>query len=124
MYLGMGFPQVLIFPLMADMIDEIVVKSNKRQEGTIIAIIFTIINIIPTIFLSLIIAGIFISTGFIPGLYVQSANALLGIRVSFALIPLIFFLVGFLIIFLYDLNVARVINNQESLNSRDLALAK
>ncbi len=120
----MGFPQVLIFPLMADMIDEIVVKSNKRQEGTIIAIIFTIINIIPTIFLSLIIAGIFISTGFIPGLYVQSANALLGIRVSFALIPLIFFLVGFLIIFLYDLNVARVINNQESLNSRDLALAK
>ncbi|MBD3253724.1 MAG: MFS transporter [Candidatus Lokiarchaeota archaeon] len=114
--IGNGAIYVATYPMLSDVIDEIVVLTSKRKEGIYIgirtffmrlsyisqAIIFTIVHVL---------------TGFnpIPGAE-QSPLALFGIRLHSSIIPMIILIVGGLVFWkLCDLRPDKVKNIKEKL---------
>ncbi|MFX0070897.1 MAG: MFS transporter [Candidatus Hermodarchaeota archaeon] len=97
---------------LADVIDEAVVNTCERQEG--------VYNGINTFFMRLAIVGQAVSfaivhslTGFVEGSETQSAQAIIGIQIHFAVIPLISLFLGVLIFWkYYDLRPDKVSENQ------------
>ncbi len=95
--------RVGIDPVFADTIDEAIVKSGKRMEGTFMGLrsFFLSLN---SIVIALIIAISHELTGFDPNAESQTPLALFGIRVQAALFPMFLNLLALLVfIFIYDL---------------------
>ena len=121
---GLGAFWVLMFPNFSDVVDDIVVKTGKRQEGTLSGIrIFT--ERISLIILAISFATILPLTGYIagadPGQTSQTPLAQLGIRFLIAGIPMIFYFIAFLLIWkVYDLDKAKVAENAEIIKQKQL----
>ena len=121
---GIGAFWVLMFPAFSDTVDDIVVKTGKRQEGTLSGIrIFT--ERISIIILALSFAIVHPLTGYRagadPGQNSQTLLAQFGIRFLMAGIPMIFYFLAFLLIWkVYKLNKAKVAENTEILNQKQL----
>ena len=102
----------MLNPVLADVIDESVVKTGKREEG--------LYNGFQTFFARLAFAAQAVSfaiihslTGFQEGATTQSETAIWGIHMHLALIPMIFMIVGLLIFNkMYDLTPDLVNENQ------------
>ena len=90
-------------PVMADVVDEAVIKSGKRIEGALMGV-YTFFNRLALIAQGLIFAIVHVITGFDPSATTQTPLALFGIRIHTAFIPMVLCLLG-LIVFIkvYDL---------------------
>jgi len=121
---GIGAFWVLMFPSLSDVIDDIVIKTGKRQEGTLSGIrIFT--ERLSIIILAISFAIIHPLTGYVPGANPgktsQTLQAQFGIRFLMAGIPMIFYFLAFLLIWkMYKLDKAKVIENSEILKQKQL----
>lgn len=121
---GIGAFWVLMFPSLSDVIDNIIVNTGKRQEGTLSGIrIFT--ERISIIILAVSFAIIHTLTGYIPGAdpgkNSQPLLAQFGIRFLMAGIPMIFYFLAFLLIWkFYELDKAKVAKNSEILIQKQL----
>lgn len=121
---GIGAFWVLMFPAMSDTIDDIVVKTGKRQEGTLSGIrIF--IERLSIIILALSFAIIHPLTGYRagapPGQTSQTVLAQFGIRLLMAGIPMVFYFIAFLLIWkVYELDKAKVEENTAFLKQKQL----
>jgi Na+/melibiose symporter-like transporter len=109
---GIGSLWTLMFPCFSDVIDENVLITNKRQEG-----IYNGIRLFVGRFATVIQAISFMIvhtlTNYQPGAETQAPLALFGIRVIMALIPMLFYFTGFLVMWkFYDLTPDKVTNNQ------------
>jgi GPH family glycoside/pentoside/hexuronide:cation symporter len=108
MGVGVGAIWICIYPIYGDVIDEIVVKTKKREEAVYfgIRVFFArIAFIVQAIVFSL----IHISTGFNPELKEQTQLALIGLRFQMALIPMIILFLGALMFWKwYDLKPSKV----------------
>jgi GPH family glycoside/pentoside/hexuronide:cation symporter len=112
--IGVGAIWICVYPIYGDVIDEIVVETEKREEAVYfgIRIFFARIAYIVG---AVVFALLHISTGFDPALETQTDLALLGLRLQMALIPMLFlFLGGFIFWKWYDLKPDKV----ESIKSR------
>jgi GPH family glycoside/pentoside/hexuronide:cation symporter len=104
----------------SDCIDEIVIDTGKRQEGIFLGIRTFMVRI-SIIIQAFTFWAIHITTGFDPASKNQSDLALLGLRIQFALAPMIIMLIGLIVfLFLYDLTPEKVKSNQTKL--KDLRL--
>lgn len=104
----------------ADCIDEIVIDTEKRQEGIFLGIRTFMVRL-SIIIQAFIFWAIHITTGFDPTSKSQSDLALLGLRIQFALAPMIIMLIGLIaFLILYDLTPAKVKANKAKL--KELAL--
>jgi len=120
LFLG-GF-WVMIFPVMADVIDESVVITGKREEGVYSGFsqFFARIGLIAQ---TLTFAIIHTLTGFIEGGTpdVQPASAAFGIQLHLGLIPAIFIFIGALFFWTYyDLTPEKIQANQVKLGELGL----
>ncbi len=121
---GIGAFWTLMFPCMSDAIDDIVVKTGKRQEGTLSGIrIF--VERLSIIILAISFAVIHTLTGYRagapPGQSSQTELAQFGIRFLMAGIPMIFYFIAFLLIWrVYKLDKERVAENTDSLKQKQL----
>jgi Na+/melibiose symporter-like transporter len=105
---GVGAIWIAIYPIYGDVIDEIVVKMEKREEAIFfgIRVFFARVSIIIQ---AITFALVHFMTGFNPEQSIQSPSALLGIRMQVALIPmLILYLGGLLFWRYYDLSSSRI----------------
>ena len=118
--LSQGGFWAMLNPVFADVIDESVVKSGKREEG--------LYNGFQTFFARLAFAAQAVSfavvhtlTGFEEGATTQSEAAIMGIHIHLALIPMIFMIVGLLIFKkFYDLTPEKIDANQAKIKQLDL----
>jgi Na+/melibiose symporter-like transporter len=121
---GIGAFWVLMFPCLSDVVDNIVVDTGKRQEGTLSGIrIFT--ERISIIILAISFAIVHTLTGYVPGAppgqSSQTLSAQFGIRFLMAGIPMIFYFLAFLLIWkVYELDKAKVAKNSEVLKQKQL----
>ncbi len=117
---GLGLFWAMIGPVFADCIDEVVVQTQKRQEGvymgfraffgrmayTIQALNFWIVHHL---------------TGWIDGSTVQTAEAIFGIRIHMVVVPVILILFGALIFWKFnDLYPRKVQDLKKQLNVLNL----
>jgi Na+/melibiose symporter-like transporter len=103
------FGNQLVF---SDCIDEIVVENQKRQEGVYLGIRTFIIRL-SIIVQALTFWAVHISTGFDPSLEKQSNLALLGLRIQFALVPMVIITIcGLIFLKFYDLTPEKVNANK------------
>ncbi|MFX1258168.1 MAG: MFS transporter [Promethearchaeota archaeon] len=110
----------MIFPVFSDVIDESIVKNEKREEGTYIGIqqFFGRLGLIIQVISIVIIHSL---TGFVEGAETQTSQAIWGIHVHTAIIPMICILFGALIFWLlYDLKPERIVSNQEKIKEMGL----
>lgn len=118
--IGIGALWTLMYPCFSDVIDEIVVKTGKRQEG-IYTGIRTFFGRLSIVVQAISIAVVHELTSFIPGAETQTDLALWGIRVILALIPIIFYIVAFFFIWkVYDLTPEKVHKIQVQLKELNL----
>lgn len=118
--IGIGALWTLMYPCFSDVIDEIVVKTGKRQEG-IYTGIRTFFGRLSIVVQAISIAVVHEITSFIPGAEIQTDLALWGIRVILALIPMIFYLVAFFFMWkVYDLTPEKVQKIQVQLKELNL----
>ena len=118
--LSQGGFWAMLNPVFADVIDESVVKSGKREEG--------LYNGFQTFFARLAFAAQAVSfavvhtlTGFEEGATTQSEAAIMGIHIHLALIPMIFMIVGLLIFKkFYDLTPEKIDANQAKIKQMGL----
>ncbi|MBD3255030.1 MAG: MFS transporter [Candidatus Lokiarchaeota archaeon] len=118
--ISIGAIWTLMYPGFSDVIDENILLTNKRQEGmyngvrmfvgrlgfVIQAISFVIVHQM---------------TNYQPGAATQPAEALWGIRVLMALIPMLFYFSGFIVMWkFYDLTPDKVVANKNLLKERGL----
>ncbi|MBD3197323.1 MAG: MFS transporter, partial [Candidatus Lokiarchaeota archaeon] len=104
-------------PILSDVIDESVIKTGKRQEGTYISIVM-FFNRLAIIIQVIIFAIVHSLTGFVEGAETQSLPAQIGIRLHFGLIPMIFLIIGTIIFWkYYTLNPERVSEVQKELGN-------
>jgi GPH family glycoside/pentoside/hexuronide:cation symporter len=102
----------MIFPVFSDVIDESVVLHEKREEGTYIGIqqFFGRLGLIIQVMSFSIIHSL---TGFVEGSDTQSAQAIWGIHMHLALVPMICILLGAFVFWRwYDLRPEKVEENQ------------
>jgi len=97
---------------LADVIDEAVVNTGKREEG-----IYNGINVffsrLAIIVQALSFAVVHLLTGFVEGSETQSARAIVGIRIHFAVVPFFALLIGILLFWkFYDITPEKVSENQ------------
>jgi Na+/melibiose symporter-like transporter len=121
---GIGCIWVLMYPCFSDVIDNIVVKTGKRNEGLLTGI-RTFFGRAPIMLEGVLFAAVHIATGYIagapPGQASQPPIANFGIRFIMAIVPMIFYFIGFLaMVFLYNLNKERVAKNKELLAEKGL----
>ncbi len=122
--IGIGCIWVLMYPCFSDVIDDIVIKTGKREEG-IFTGIRTFFGRIPVIIQGVLFAVVHESTGYIagapPGKMSQPPLALFGIRFLMVIIPMIFYFIGFLMMTLvYTLDMKKVVENKELLKQKAL----
>lgn len=113
--LALGGYWAMISPVFSDVIDESVGKTGKREEGIFNGFqqFFGRMGIImqATSF-----ALIHSMTGFVPGATTQSPEAVWGIILHFAVIPMVFMLIGTVIfIVFYNLTPEKAQKNQQKI---------
>jgi Na+/melibiose symporter-like transporter len=109
---GLGGFWALLAPILADVIDESVATTGKREEG-IYSGVQAFFGRIAIILQSLTIALAHVATGYNPATKVQTGIAVFGIHVHFGLIPMIFILLATIIFWKwYDLTPEKVEINQ------------
>ncbi|MHA1802980.1 MAG: MFS transporter, partial [Promethearchaeota archaeon] len=120
--LGFGVSSIyygnqLIF---SDCIDEIILESEIRQEGVFLGIRTFMVRL-SIIIQAVVFWAIHITTGFDPAVQIQTELALWGLRLQFALVPLILMLIaGILFWYFYDLTPEKVAENKEKLKKLNL----
>jgi GPH family glycoside/pentoside/hexuronide:cation symporter len=98
----------LMYPTFSDVIDEIVLITGKRREG-IYTGIRTFFGRFSNVLGGLFIAIVHTATGFIPEAPTQTPLAMFGIRVIMGLIPMLFYLASFVLMWkIYDLKPEKV----------------
>lgn len=126
--IGGGALRVGRNPVMADVIDEATLISEKRIEGSLMGL-YTFFNRMAMIAQGLIFAIVHIMTGFDPAAdpldpinpTYQSSFALLGIRIHTAFIPMVLCLLGLIVFYLvYNLTPERTKEVQEELKQTGL----
>jgi len=111
--IGLGGYWTMISPVLADVIDEAVVTTQKRQEGIYNGFL-QFFGRLGILFQALSFSLIHIVTGFIEGSPTQGALAVFGIKLHFSVIPAIVMLIGTIIFWrYYKLNPDRVKEHQE-----------
>ena len=99
--------------ILSDAIDETVCKTEKREEG-IYNGINQFFSRIALVVQALSFAIIHELTGFVEGAETQSAQAIIGIHIHFAVVPLFAMVIGMIIFWKwYDLTPEKVKENQE-----------
>ncbi|MHA1256688.1 MAG: MFS transporter [Promethearchaeota archaeon] len=97
---GMFILEAVVF---ADIIDESVIETGKRNEGMYNGF-YIFISRLAIVFQAIIFAVVHDLTGFVEGAETQSESAIWGIRLTMSVIPVFFLLVGTLIFWkLYDI---------------------
>jgi GPH family glycoside/pentoside/hexuronide:cation symporter len=105
----------LMYPTLSDVIDEVVEKTGKRQEGTYFGI-RTFIGRLSIVLQAIVFAVVHELTNYVPGAETQTPSAIWGIRIIMALIPMVFFIIAFfLMLKVYDLSLDRVKETQNKL---------
>ncbi len=117
---GIGGTWVMLAPILADVIDESVVRTGKREEGIYngfqqffgrIAILIQAITF----------AVVHTLTGFEEGASTQTPEAIFGIHIHFALMPMIFMFIACMIFWKwYDLTPDKVKINQDKVKELGL----
>ena len=117
---GIGGTWVMLAPVLADVIDESVVRTGKREEGIYngfqqffgrIAILIQAITF----------AVVHTLTGFEEGASTQTPEAIFGIHIHFALMPMIFMFIACMIFWKwYDLTPDKVKINQDKVKELGL----
>ncbi|MFX0077072.1 MAG: MFS transporter [Candidatus Hermodarchaeota archaeon] len=119
--LAMGGFWIMIFPVSADVIDNAVVQTGRREEGVYTGFqqFFGRVGIIIQAFTFALVHEI---SGFNPSLGIyQSESAIWGIHLHQALIPAVFVIIGALIFWaFYELTPERVHQNQEKIKEMGL----
>ncbi|TXT58234.1 MAG: putative Na+/melibiose symporter-like transporter [Promethearchaeota archaeon] len=116
---GIGAIWVLMYPCFSDVIDNIVVETGVKREGALTGV-RTFFGRAPIILWGIAVPLIHLLTGYVPttsaGKDVQTPLAIFGIRLHMAIIPLIFYFIGFLLMyFVYDLDQRSCNENKELL---------
>ncbi|TFG14943.1 MAG: MFS transporter [Promethearchaeota archaeon] len=110
----------MLFPVMSDVIDESVVRYQKREEGTYNGIL-QFFGRLGSIIQVLSFAIVHTLTGFVEGAETQSSTALLGIHIHLGLIPMICLLLAALIFWkFYDIKPDKVNQNQQKIKELGL----
>lgn len=105
----------MLSPNFANVIDESVILTGKREEGTYNGI-NTFFARAALIIQAVSFAVVHTLTGFVEGASTQSAAAKWGIQIHFALLPMIFIIITAVIfIKFYDLTPEKVKINKEKL---------
>jgi len=117
---GLGGFWALLAPILADVIDESVATTGKREEG-IYSGFQAFFGRIAIILQSLTIAFTHIATGYNSATKAQTSLATLGIHIHFGLIPMIFILLATIIFWKwYDLTPEKVEVNQQRIETLGL----
>ncbi|TFG14954.1 MAG: MFS transporter [Promethearchaeota archaeon] len=115
---GIGAIWTLIHPCFSDVIDESIILTNTRQEAFYTGI-RTFTGRFAIVIQGIAFALVHTLTYYKPGAEIQSPLAVWGIRVLMALIPMIFYLVAFIMMWkIYDLTPEKVLENQNLLKKR------
>ena len=113
-----------MYPCLSDVIDDIVIKTGKRQEGALsgIRIFFERLSIIiQAISFAIIHPLTGYKAGAPPGSTSQTLLAQFGIRLLMVGIPMAFYFLGFLLIWkVYKLDKETVLKNTEFLKQKHL----
>lgn len=104
----MGLGQIAfglqLMPILAEVVDELVVKIGKRQEGLVIGV-RTFFARFGLIIQAITFGLIHILTGFEPASTTQDPLALIGLRIQLALVPTIIMTIGILLFWrMYDID--------------------
>ena len=117
---GIGAIWTLIPPCLSDVIDESVILTNKRQEAFYTGI-RTFFGRFAIVIQGIAFALVHTLTFYEPGAKTQAPLAIMGIRILMAAMPMMFYFVAFLAMWLfYDLTPERVQTNQNLLRERGL----
>lgn len=101
-FAGTSAHWVLSFPLAGDIIDQDELRSGTRKEGMFFGI--SAIFLAPsTAVLIFIYTGLITTSGYIPGQHIQTPEAIIGIRLGTALIPLLFTITAIVLLIYYPL---------------------
>ncbi len=119
---GIGAIWVLMYPCFSDVIDDIVIETENRQEGAYTGI-RTFFGRFPIVIQAIAFAFVHPLTGYIagapPGQTSQPPLAQFGIRFLMAGLPMIFYFIGFLLMWkVYTLDKACVAENKELLQRK------
>ncbi|TFG03810.1 MAG: MFS transporter [Promethearchaeota archaeon] len=110
----------MLFPVMSDIVDESVVRYQKREEGTyngILQFFGRLGNIIQVLSFAI----VHTLTGFVEGQETQSSSALVGIHMHLGLVPMICLFIAALVFWKwYKLIPERVTQNQQKIKEMDL----
>jgi len=113
-----------MYPTFSDVVDDIVIKTGKRNEGSLTGIrIFTerISIIIQAVAFAVIHPLTGYRAGAPPGPTSQTPLAQFGIRILMAGIPMAFYFLAFLLIWrIYKLDMGKVAENTEYLKQKQL----
>lgn len=113
--LAFGGFWIMITPVYCDVIDESVILSEKRREGTYGGLRQFFLNLARVI-QALTLGIVHELTGFVEGSETQSASALFGIQLHFGLIPAIYLTIGVLIFWkFYNITPEKVKQNKAKL---------
>ncbi len=117
---GVGGFLVLMTPTFSDVVDEAVVRTGQRNEALLGGYRFFMTNL-SRVLMSVMIALVHITTGFVEGSDVQPASAVLGIRLHAGFIPAVLMMVGLLLFWrYYDLTPERTRAVQDNLRDRGI----
>lgn len=119
---GIGAIWVLMYPGFSDVIDDIVVKTGEKKEGMFTGI-RTFFGRAPIILQGALFSVVHLATGYVPGAPIggQTPLAQIGIRLHMVIIPMIFYFIGFLLMWkVYDLDMDAVADNKKMLQEKIL----
>jgi GPH family glycoside/pentoside/hexuronide:cation symporter len=122
--IGIGAIWVLMYPCFSDVIDDIVIQTEKRQEGAYTGL-RTFFGRFPIVFQAIAFAIVHPLTGYRagapPGPTSQTLLAQFGIRLLMVGIPMVFYFLGFILIWkVYNLDKETVLKNTEFLKQKHL----
>jgi GPH family glycoside/pentoside/hexuronide:cation symporter len=117
---SMGATWTLIYATFSDVIDEIVIKTRKREEGIYYGF-RTFIGRLSIVIQALTIGIIHLLTSFDPRASNQLIEAQWGINVGMFAVPALFYLIGFFFMWkIYDLKPKKVAENKNKLKELKL----
>jgi len=117
---SMGATWSLIYATFSDVIDEIVIKTGKREEGIYYGF-RTFIGRFSIVIQALTFGIIHPLTSFDPTITTQSLSAQWGINIGMFAVPALFYLIGFIFMWrIYDLKPAKVLKNKQKLIESNL----